>query len=114
MNKSRPGKNLEHQDILKGIKILLKKKLIDNLLELENGMKIIEVKEIDWSEEQKLVLDLGSELGYMTIENLMIKTEWGLQKINNVLLDMEKNGLVLKDVSAVEGIKYWFPGLQTN
>lgn len=114
LNKSRPGKNLEHQDILKGIKILLKKKLIDNLLELENGMKIIEVKEIDWSEEQKLVLDLGSELGYMTIENLMIKTGWGLQKINSVLLDMEKNGLVLKDVSAVEGIKYWFPGLQTN
>ncbi len=95
---------------MKSVKILLKKKLIDNLIELDwdEGVLIVQMKQLDWSKEQKIVLEYGSELGYMTIENLMVATSWNLEKISVVLEEMEKSGLVLKETSAMEGIKYWF------
>ena len=114
LNRKRPGKNVLYNDILKSVKILLKKKLIDNLIELDSGILVVQMKQLDWSKEQKIVLEYGSELGYMTIEKLMVATSWNLEKISVVLEEMEKSGLVLKETSAMEGIKYWFPGLQQN
>ena len=110
VNKLRPGKVVGANDITKALETLVKAKVIPPIKTLPSGVKIVEFIPANLSEDHETVLNLASREGYITIENLILKTGWSLERANRVLNELVEKGIAIKDTEYMEGTKYWFPG----
>lgn len=61
--------------------------------------------------EANIILALAEEKGYLTIEELVRKTDWSLEKTQEELDKFVAAGCAIKDAEYATGIKYYFPGL---
>ncbi len=112
LNKRRPGKIIPPKDVIRALESLKKSGLIQNLKQLDSGTKIVEFVSVDLSKDQEKVLSLASRKGGMlTLEELLIKTKWPMERATRALDAMVQDGLALKDDDYSEGIRYWFPAL---
>lgn len=114
INKERPGKIVSATDITKAIDKLVEAELIQPLRKLESGVLIAEFIAIDLSSDQQMILNIASRQGYVTVEKLLMDTDWSADRVNRVLGEMESNGMAIKDESIHEGTKYWFPALDSS
>ncbi len=110
INKARPGKVVGATDISKALDSLVKSKVIPPIKTLSNGVKIVEFIPANLTEDHEVVLNLASRHGYITIEDLILKTGWSLERANRVLQELVEKGIAIKDTEYMEGTKYWFPG----
>ena len=111
INKSRPGKVVPSKDVVRALDTLAGSKLIQPVRKLPSGTLIAEFVAIEMSSDQQKVFDLAARHGFLTKENLILYTNWPPERVNRVLEELEKEGIVLKDESYHEGVKYWFPSL---
>jgi len=111
INKMRPGKLVSIDDIYRALEKLINTKLIPPLKTLESGVKIIEFTPIEFSPDHDVVLNFASRKGYVTREELLMRTGWSEERIDRCLKFFEENGIARVDKSYAEGTKYWFPGL---
>ncbi|MEA2071360.1 MAG: EAP30/Vps36 family vacuolar-sorting protein [Asgard group archaeon] len=111
INKNRPGKIIAAKDVVKAINELQDAELIPEMKTLESGVKIVEFVPVDLTSDHKKVLDLATRKGWITIEELMLKTNWSQERSERTLESMKKSGIARVDASYAEGKKYYFPGL---
>ena len=78
---------------------------------LESGVKILAFTPVEFSSEHDIILSYASRSGYVTKENLLMKTDWSEERIDRCLTFFDEHGIARVDRSYSEGTKYWFPGL---
>ena len=111
VNKDRPGKVIPVKDVITAIERLSEAKIIPEIRELKDGVKIVEFIPANLSEDQEEVLSLSTRKGWITIEELIMKAGWTQERSERVLEAMRDAGIARVDASYAEGKKYYFPGL---
>ena len=111
VNKDRPGKVIPVKDVVTAIERLSEAKIIPEVRELKDGVKIVEFVPANLSEDQEEVLSLSTRKGWITIEELIMKANWTQERSERVLEAMRDTGIARVDASYAEGKKYYFPGL---
>ncbi|MHA1221444.1 MAG: EAP30/Vps36 family vacuolar-sorting protein [Candidatus Heimdallarchaeota archaeon] len=111
VNKGRPGKIVAAKDVTKAIENLTEAKLIPKQKELKSGVILVEFIPANLSEDQEEVLSLSTRKGWISLEELILKTRWSQERCERVLEAMRDTGIARVDASYAEGKKYYFPGL---
>ncbi|MHA1686917.1 MAG: EAP30/Vps36 family vacuolar-sorting protein [Candidatus Heimdallarchaeaceae archaeon] len=111
LNKRRPGKMVSIDDLYRALGKLIDAKLIPPFKVLDSGVKIIEFTPIEFSADHDIILNIASRTGYVTKEDLLLRTGWPEERIQRCLTFFEEQGIARVDRSYAEGTKYWFPGL---
>ena len=111
VNKDRPGKIIASKDVVNAVENLVEAKLIPKLKELKSGVIIVEFIPANLSDDQEEVLSLSTRKGWISLEELLLKTRWTQERCERVLESMRDTGIARVDASYAEGKKYYFPGL---
>ncbi|MBD3192260.1 MAG: hypothetical protein GF308_16595 [Candidatus Heimdallarchaeota archaeon] len=111
VNEDRPGKIIPAKDIVKALEHLSDAQVIPDIRELRGGVKIVEFIPVDLSEDHQEVLALATRKGWISVEELLLKTKWTQERAERVLESMRQEGIARIDASYSEGKKYYFPGL---
>ncbi len=111
VNKGRPGKIIPVKDVVTSISKLSDAKVIPEVRELKGGVKLVEFIPANLSEDQEEVLTLSTRKGWISIEELIMKTSWNQERSERALEAMRDTGIARVDASYAEGKKYYFPGL---
>ncbi len=111
VNKDRPGKIITAKDVTTAIEKLTEAKLIPKQKELKSGVVLVEFIPANLTEDQEEVLSIATRKGWISMEELMLKTRWSQERCERVLEAMRANGIARVDASYAEGKKYYFPGL---
>jgi hypothetical protein len=111
VNKDRPGKVIAAKDVITSIDKLVEAKLIPKTKELSSGVVIVEFIPANLSDDQEEVLALSSRKGWISLEELILKTRWSQERAERALESMRDSGIARVDASYAEGKKYYFPGL---
>ncbi|MEM1657889.1 MAG: hypothetical protein QXX87_05010 [Candidatus Jordarchaeales archaeon] len=102
---------IKMDDVKRALKELEKKRVIPGLRQLKSGVEIAIFIPAELSDDQNEVLNLASEKGFITLEELMVKTGWTKERAERVLKSLEESGIARKEESYAYGEKYYFPGL---
>lgn len=111
VNKGRPGKIIPSKDVVEAIEKLSNAKLIPKPKELKSGVVLVEFIPANLSDDQEEVLALSTRKGWISMEELLLKTRWTQERCERVLESMRDAGIARVDASYAEGKKYYFPGL---
>jgi hypothetical protein len=111
VNTGKLAQKLEIKDIENAVKILEKNKLIPGTFKLKSGVKIISFFPIEFTDDQNEVLSIASRSGFVTLEEIMLKTGWTKVRAQNALQALEQEGVTRRDESYAHGERYYFPGL---
>ncbi|MFW9921685.1 MAG: EAP30/Vps36 family vacuolar-sorting protein [Candidatus Thorarchaeota archaeon] len=111
INKDRPGKIIPVKDVVTAIEKLTEAKVIPEMRELKSGVKLIEFIPVNLSDDQEEVLSISTRKGWITMEELILKTSWTQERAERALEAMRESGIARVDSSYSEGRKYYFPGL---
>ena len=111
INRNRPGKIVTPKDTTKALEKLIESKLIQPLRKLKSGVLIVEFVAVEMSDDQQELFSLASRYGFLTKEKILMQTSWPPERVDRVLEELIRQGLVLKDETYQEGTKYWFPSL---
>ncbi|TFG01714.1 MAG: hypothetical protein EU542_06470 [Promethearchaeota archaeon] len=111
INKDRPGKIIPPKDVVKAIEELADADLIPPIKELESGVKLVQFVPTDLTQDHETVLSLATRKGWISLEELLLKTKWTQERGERVLESMRENGIARLDASYAEGKKYYFPGI---
>ncbi len=111
VNTGRLRGKVKVDDVERAIKELEKRKVIPGLRQLRSGVKIVVFIPAELSDDQNEILSIASEKGYVTPEDVMLKTGWSKERVNAALTALEESGIARKEESYAYGEKYYFPGL---
>lgn len=111
VNKGRPGKIIPSKDVVEAIEKLSNAKLIPKPKELKSGVVLVEFIPANLSDDQEEVLALSTRKGWISMEELLLKTRWTQKRCERALESMRDAGIARVDASYAEGKKYYFPGL---
>jgi len=111
LNKVRPGRMVSIDDMRRSIDKLINSQLLPPYRVLDSGVKILEFTTVEFSQDHDIILNYASRDGFITKENLLMKTDWTEERIDRSLKFFEEQGIARVDRSYSEGTKYWFPGL---
>ncbi|HUT81126.1 MAG TPA: EAP30/Vps36 family vacuolar-sorting protein [Candidatus Bathyarchaeia archaeon] len=111
VNKDRPGKIITAKDVTTAIEKLTEAKLIPKQKELKSGVVLVEFIPANLTVDQEEVLSIATRKGWISMEELMLKTRWSQERCERVLEAMRASGIARVDASYAEGKKYYFPGL---
>lgn len=111
VNKGRPGKIIPSKDVVEAIEKLSNAKLIPKPKELKSGVILVEFIPANLSDDQEEVLALSTRKGWISMEELLLKTRWNQERCERVFESMRDAGIARVDASYAEGKKYYFPGL---
>jgi hypothetical protein len=111
VNKDRPGKIIAAKEVVTAIEKLTDAKLIPKPKELSSGVILVEFIPANLSDDQEEVLALSTRKGWISLEELMLKSRWTQERCERVLESMRDAGIARVDASYAEGKKYYFPGL---
>jgi hypothetical protein len=113
LNKTRPGKMVSIDDMYRSLEKLINAQLIPPYRILESGTKIVEFTTVEFSQDHDIILNFASREGYVTKEDLLMRTDWNEERIDRCLTFFEEHGIARVDRSYSGGTKYWFPGLMS-
>ena len=111
VNEDRPGKIIAAKDVIKALEKLVDAKVIPEIIELKGGVKVVEFIPANLTEDHEEVLALSTRKGWISLEELILKTKWTQERAERVLESMRESGIARVDASYSEGKKYYFPGL---
>jgi len=111
LNKLRPGRMVSIDDMYRSLEKLINSQLIPTYRTLDSGIKIVEFTAVEFSPDHDIILNYASREGFVTKENLLMRTNWNEERIDRCLSFFEEHGIARVDRSYSEGTKYWFPGL---
>jgi len=108
LNREFPNINADMKDLQKVLE-----ELSDNgLLILEKDRKgLFWVRLQPAIAETNVILQLAKENGFVTVEELLMISNWSLDEALEEMEKFVKAGLAIKDASYASGTKYYFPGL---
>lgn len=102
---------IRSEDIRKSVEILIERKLIPGLRKLYSGLMIACFFPIEISPDQNTILAIAGEKGWITLEEVMVRTRWSRERADMALKALEDAGVSRLDPSYSTGKKWYFPGL---
>ncbi|TFF89560.1 MAG: hypothetical protein EU549_00175 [Promethearchaeota archaeon] len=111
INEGRPKELVSAIDVVRAINILEKAEVITGIKKLDSGIKIVEFVPVELTPDQNILLNLASKKGFITLEEIIMKTNWSQERVERVLESLLQNNIAKEDISYATGKKYYFPGL---
>ncbi|MHA1311974.1 MAG: EAP30/Vps36 family vacuolar-sorting protein [Candidatus Helarchaeota archaeon] len=111
INEGRPNDVVSALDVIKAINILENADIIPGIKKLDSGIKIVEFIPVELTPDQSIILNLASKKGYITLEEILMNTNWTQDRIERVLQTLIDNNIAKVDLSYATGKRYYFPGL---
>ncbi len=111
IQKTRPGGSPPLDDVREALNRLVRQELIPPLRTISSGLLLVEFVPVEFSPDHEKVLSLAALSAELTIDSLMRKTGWPLERAARLLEELEKAGVAILDESYAEGKKFYFPGL---
>jgi len=108
LNREFPRVKAELRDILKAVEILDANGLLI-LKQDHEGLYWIQLSPSE--SEANIILRMAEAKGFLTIEEVIMETNWPLEKATEELEKFVKAGCAIRDTSYSTGTKYYFPGL---
>ncbi len=98
-------------DVEKAMKQLLKDNVIAGMQETENGVVMVSFFPVEYTEDQNRILNLASEKGFITLEEVCTTLHWPEERSLRALEKLQESGTARYDESYRTGRKWYFPGL---
>lgn len=99
-------------DIEKAVKKLDKAGMIADMHVLPSGLKLIEFVPVGMTKDSRTVLEIAATSnGYISLEDLMIKTQWDNERVMRALQTLEQEGVTRRDSSYAGGTAWYVPSL---
>jgi hypothetical protein len=99
-------------DIEKAVKKLDKAGMIADMHVLGSGLKLIEFVPVGMTEDSRTVLEVAAASnGYVSLEDLVLKTQWDNERVMRVLQTLEQEGVTRRDSSYAGGTAWYVPSL---
>jgi hypothetical protein len=111
ISNEQAGKMTELGDIIKAIEVLRDAGLIIGVKTLPSGAKIVEFLPVELTEDSNIVLSLAADKGWLTAEEIMLRTNWSRERVERTLKSLEQYGMARVDLSYATGTRWYFPGL---
>jgi len=105
-----PDVEFSIKDLEKSCKNLKDDGLIEDISK-RSGVKIIEFTPVSLTNDASKIFNLAVNKGYVTIEEIMIKTKWDHQRVTRVLESLINQKIARKVSSLDTGDQYYFPGI---
>jgi len=96
------------KDVLKAVEELAENGLISSNQD-HDGMQWIQLYSSESAEHT--ILQMAQDKGFVTLEEVVMKTNWSIDKAKDELSKFVKAGSAIEDASYSTGTKYYFPGL---
>ncbi len=103
--------DLDVDDITDACDFLAVKGIIPGIKTLTSGTKVIELVPVEMDSDQNVVLQLALEKGYITLEEILVRTRWDEMRARRILEFFENNKIARYVQSFEEGERWYFPGL---
>lgn len=111
IQRNRPGGSPPISDVKEALKRLAKEELIPPQRTLPNGVMLVEFVPVEFSPDHEKVLSLAALTASITLDNLIRKTGWSLDRASRLLDELQNADVAIVDESYEEGKRYYFPGL---
>lgn len=111
LNEQFPHIQADLKDVIKATQMLSENGFIFLKIDRQ-GIYWIQLKPDE--SEANIILALAEEKGFLTIEELVRKTDWTLEKAQEELDKFVVAGYAIKDAEYATGVKYYFPGLSKD
>jgi len=108
LNDEFPRVQASMKDVLKAVEELNANGLINSNQDHE-GMYWIQMYSSDSAEN--IILQMAQDKGFVTLEEVVMQTNWSIDKAKNELDKFVSAGSAIVDASYSTGTKYYFPGL---
>ncbi len=103
--------NIELKDLLKALKILKKKHVIDDLLEYDSGIVMIRFFPVEYTSDEVQVIGVAREKGYISLEDVCSALDWSQDRALKTLESLEHSGVAKYTASILKGKQWFFPSL---
>ncbi|MHA1595685.1 MAG: EAP30/Vps36 family vacuolar-sorting protein [Candidatus Baldrarchaeia archaeon] len=113
LTKKFPTMQIKTTDVLKALNVLKEEGLIADVRKLKSGVVLIEVLPVELSNDQHEVLSLASDKGWVTLDEVLLKTGWTQERARRVLKELENSGIAVFDPNYAKGGRWFFPGLKS-
>ncbi|MHA1678799.1 MAG: hypothetical protein ACTSUX_09495 [Promethearchaeota archaeon] len=99
------------KDLIKAMKILKKEGVIDDIVELEKGALMIRFFPIQYTSDEKKVIEVAKDKGYITLEDVCVALDWSQDRALKALKSLEKSGIARYTESYLKGKQWFFPSI---
>ncbi|MFX0097539.1 MAG: hypothetical protein ACFE7E_07250 [Candidatus Hodarchaeota archaeon] len=99
------------EDVLRAIRKMEKEDMIPGIMKLKSDVNVVQFISVELGGDQNQILVLASEKGWITPEEIMVKTGWNETRVKRALEALKKAKVTRRDPSYSRGERYYFPGL---
>ncbi len=103
--------NIDLKDLLKALRILEKKHVIDELLELDSGTVMVRFFSVQYTSDQVKIIGIAKEKGYVSIEDVCVELNWSQDRAIKTLESLEGSGIAKFRESILKGKQWYFPSV---
>jgi biotin operon repressor len=111
VSSEQAGRITELGDIVKAIEVLKDAGLITGVKTLPSGIKIVEFIPVELTDDSNILLALATEKGWLTPEEIMLRTKWSRERVERTLQSLQQLGVTRVDQNYATGTRWYFPGL---
>jgi hypothetical protein len=97
------------KDVEKTVKKLENQKVIPGIRELKSGAKLVEFIDVALSDDLREILNLAAEKGWITLADLISKTDWSKERAERALKELTEADIARYDSSYAGGNIWFFP-----
>ena len=103
--------NIELKDLLKALKILKKKHVIDDLIEYDSGIVMVRFFPVEYTSDEVQVIGVAREKGFISLEDVCSALDWSQDRTLKTLESLEQSGVAKYTESILKGKQWFFPSL---
>ena len=103
--------NIDLKDLLKALRILKKKHVIDDLIEYESGIVMVRFFPVEYTSDEVQVIGVAREKGYISLEDVCSALDWSQDRALKTLESLEQSGVAKYTESILKGKQWFFPSL---
>ena len=103
--------NIELKDLLKALKILKKKHVIDDLIEYDSGIVMVRFFPVEYTSDEVQVIGVAREKGFISVEDVCTTLAWSQDRALKALESLEQSGVAKYRESILKGKQWFFPSI---
>ena len=103
--------NIDLKDLHKALRILEKKHVIEELLEMDSGTVMVRFFPVQYTGDQVKIMGVAKEKGYVSIEDVCMALDWSQDRALKTLESLENSGIAKFRESLLKGKQWYFPSV---
>jgi len=103
--------NIDISDLVKALKILKKKHVIEDLLVSDAGSMMVRFFPVQYTSDQVKIIGLAREKGFITLEEVVTELNWSQDRALQTLKSLEETGVAKFRESLLKGKQWFFPSI---